>query len=450
MASLPAGGSPNSRCSFAVPRGPGRSGARSRVVRSTVRRLVILAFGSTALGLLIAVAAYSSFDNQGRTVLPIDGFVEKVASYPGGGAILATSLPKAGLYRLLPDGSLDPSFGVDGFVERHAMDFATQPDGKILVLNEGGDSDPVVTRLLSSGASDPSFGANGEVEVDFGGYRDVATSIAVGPGEKIVVSGSAKARPNGRRYPNRPAMARLRADGSPDRSFGGDGVATPRIPFPPPSFGPVGVAPDGTIVAIIYVGFHANWARMVRIESDGSLDRSFGGGGYVRIGGLFRAKPPLFPPLEEIDVLRDGRIMVGGEVSQFGDRGSTSWGVVTRRLPSGRRDRTYGGDGVVRTQFEGSFFPDGIVVRPDGAAVLGGHVIAQGRGSRLAIAGFEPNGQPDHRIGHGGRASVDFGENAFGHGIAIQPGGAVLAIGKINDGGDRRETIAARFEPRLP
>jgi uncharacterized delta-60 repeat protein len=436
----------------AMTQAAGERGPKSIELRSTALRFLALACGLAALGFLLAVAASGSFDDQGRTVLPIDGSVQKVASYPGGGAILGTSEGTSGdgLARVAADGSIDRSFGVDGFVERYFTDVTVLPSGKVLVVGPTGENyGPAVTRLLPNGAADPSFGHGGEVEVALAGNRKFsaeALAIASAPGGKIVVSGSVW--PGNRRYHRRAAMARLEADGSPDRSFGGDGVTAP-LPSPPPSFGPVGVAPDGTIVAIVYAGLHAHWTRMVRIESDGSLDRSFGAGGFVQIGGLY-VKPPVFPPLEEIAVLRDGRIVVGGTVTRTRGRKSSTWGIVARLLPSGRRDLAYGGDGVVRTHFEGSFYPDDIVVRPDGGAVLGGHVIARGRGSRLAIAGFEPNGRSDRRFGRAGRASVDFGEDAFGYGIALQPGGAILAFGEVNDGGDRQETIAARFEPRPP
>ena len=97
------------------------------------------------------------------------------------------------LRRLLPDGSLDPTFGVDGratpeprgylYVEMHA--------GRLLVA--GGISDPwgwrpYVMRLLENGDVDPSFGAGGRREIDLGmrvGIADVSVS-----GDRIFLSGT--------------------------------------------------------------------------------------------------------------------------------------------------------------------------------------------------------------------------------------------------------------------
>lgn len=84
--------------------------------------------------------------------------------------------------RLGPDGQLDPSFGGDGIVaidfgstaeEGHAV--ALQPDGKLVVAGSAG-SDMAVARLLPDGSLDPSFDLDGRRTVDFFGDRDVARS----------------------------------------------------------------------------------------------------------------------------------------------------------------------------------------------------------------------------------------------------------------------------------
>ena len=69
------------------------------------------------------------------------------------------------------------------------------------------------------------FGGDGIVTTDFAGQVDQANAVAVQPDGKIVVAGLATAR--------RPigadgdfALARYNADGTPDTSFGGDGIVT--------------------------------------------------------------------------------------------------------------------------------------------------------------------------------------------------------------------------------
>lgn len=411
-----------------------------------------------AIALAVFPSASLAIANPGnleaQRLIPIEASIEKAFPYPGGSTILATkygasadrqSFLAEGLYRLTADGSFDPSFGAGGFVEMPWSDVVVGPDGRIIVAGYGRSSVPVA-RLLPDGEVDPGFGQAGEVKVHLGTDREVeAHGIAIAPDGRIVISGKfeERSRPAWRSR-NRPAMARLRSDGSLDPSFGGDGTIEPEIREPPPAFGPVAFAPDGSIVAIVYAGQGARWSRLVRIEPDGSLDRSFGDHGYARVAGR-AAKPPIFAALEKVVLLRDGRIVMAGDVSRYlGDGEWVSWGVVRRLLASGRPDRSYGGDGVVRTHSKGSFFPEDIVVRPDGSAMLLGDRI-RGRDSDLAIAAFRPNGRPDPRYGHGGMAFADFCARVQSEALVFQPGGALIAFGDL-DGPDR--TIAARFEPR--
>jgi uncharacterized delta-60 repeat protein len=83
----------------------------------------------------------------------------------------AASAKKMAVWRFLPDGSPDPSFGSSGvFVET----FFTASEGASLVIGPGdsvivgGNASSTLTtlsawKLTSSGALDPSFGAAGRV-----------------------------------------------------------------------------------------------------------------------------------------------------------------------------------------------------------------------------------------------------------------------------------------------
>src|SRR5262245_56136753 len=94
---------------------------------------------------------------------------------------VGTLLLSAGAAAQLP-GDLDPSFGVGGklLVDFNgstdiAEDVAVQPDGKLVVVglsyinNDFSNEDFAVLRLMPDGTPDPSFGVNGRVTTDFPG-----------------------------------------------------------------------------------------------------------------------------------------------------------------------------------------------------------------------------------------------------------------------------------------
>jgi uncharacterized delta-60 repeat protein len=119
--------------------------------------------------------------------------------------------------RVLPSGTLDPSFGDRGFArvkigsKALATALALQPDGKILLSGNAFTNKPVVAtvRLLPSGALDPGFGNGGIAEQAV--YNGVNAIALQGDG-KIVLGATG------------PTAIRLNPDGTPDQLFGDGGV----------------------------------------------------------------------------------------------------------------------------------------------------------------------------------------------------------------------------------
>ena len=78
--------------------------------------------------------------------------------------------------RYLPDGSLDRTFGADGkvisdFGWRGAFALTLQPDGKLVAAGAqdiGNRPAFALGRYLPNGSLDPAFGVGGKVATDFG------------------------------------------------------------------------------------------------------------------------------------------------------------------------------------------------------------------------------------------------------------------------------------------
>lgn len=166
-----------------------------------------------------------SFGRSGRADVDLGhgaGHLEAVALQSDGSIVVAgwwdadhcdgpycTTVREAGLARLRPTGSADPSFGAEGVVQtwdEWIGDLAIQPDDHI-VAGAGGWS--AARRFEPDGAPDPAFGTGGYAEA-------LATSLAVDavalqPDGAILVVGG---RPE-------PSVIRYRPDGGLDRGFGG-------------------------------------------------------------------------------------------------------------------------------------------------------------------------------------------------------------------------------------
>ncbi|WP_240439559.1 calcium-binding protein [Streptomyces europaeiscabiei] len=183
-----------------------------------------------------------------------------------------------GLVRYLPDGSPDPAFGGgDGVVTTSlsdmpgvgatARDLALQPDGKIVMVGDVGQTsfDFALARYNPDGSLDTTFGGDGKVTTDLGGYN-WGEAVVVQSSGKIVASGW-----TGGRF----TLVRYNLDGSLDSGFGTGGVA-------PTDFGTgsavndLVVQPDDRIVA---GGTAGGDFALARFHANGTLDTGFGTNG---------------------------------------------------------------------------------------------------------------------------------------------------------------------------
>jgi uncharacterized delta-60 repeat protein len=197
------------------------------------------------------------------------------------GAVSGSSLFDIAVARLNPDGTRDTSFGGgDGVVyldlqgqQDEAADVAVDGAGRIVVAGRSwvvlGNSDAVVVRLLPDGSLDPSFGNQGVVVLDLRTNFDAAYGLALQADGALLVAGSYQ--------PSvlTPWLARLHPDGTRDRRFGRKGLVIPKVSG---AWYDVTVQPDGRIVTAGQV--LANLA-VARYLPNGKADGSFGAGGIA-------------------------------------------------------------------------------------------------------------------------------------------------------------------------
>lgn len=232
------------------------------------------------------------------------------------------------------------------------------------------------------GDLDQTFGTNGWAITSVGRSYSLVSAAEVQPDGKIVVAGLRNDHVARTRDDTFAAWRHL-PTGELDATFDGDGMA--RVPFAGPSSGAHAVAlePDGRVVLAGYVGKAMGVARLL---PDGSLDQSFGGGdGRTRI--------PLpessYAAVETVELLADGRILLGGATYQAGNRGS----AVVAITPEGELDPEFGAGGLVLMD-EG--FGD---LTLDDAGRM---VAATQRSSRFIVSRFGLDGSPDPMFGGDG------------------------------------------------
>lgn len=338
------------------------------------------------------------------------GFTAKGVLVAPDGRIVAVggSSTESFIAQVLADGTSDPSFGGTGTVTtslvHEARSVARQADGKLLIAGNSAppeENNFAVARWLDDGTLDPTFGDGGIANVNAGG-TDIAYQIVVQPDGKIVVGG---------RSDRRLALARLETGGTPDLTFGAQGVVRGDEQRGAESAFRMALQPDGKIV----VGGptdRSNGGGMAveRYDSDGVLDAGFGDGGRVVLN-LGRTST-----LYGVALQRDGKILVTGEGGP--DKTVPYRFPLLRLMADGTPDPAFGNGKPVFTDVHQDTSIYGIVVGPDGTIAVGGY----GTG---IFARFRTDGTLLRRFGVCGTAISEIATYA----LAQEPSGSVIVAG---------------------
>jgi uncharacterized delta-60 repeat protein len=325
-------------------------------------------------------------------------------------------------------GKVITDFGLTDIVRSVAI----QPDGKIVVA---GDTYDIVTafgqyalaRYNPDGSLDASFGSGGLVTSFFGGQGCAANAIALQPDGKIIVAGEETVNfIIGDSGDLDFAVARYNTDGSLDSTFGSGGVVTTDYFHLSDTATSVRLQPDGKIVAVgssEQSSTFFNFA-VVRYLPNGALDSGFGRQGKVftdlrRQNGEGAAAAVL---------QADGKIVTGGYA--FGGTGNDPF-VLVRYNSNGKVDSTFGRNGIMTINF-GRVLQStgGLAVQPDGKIVAVGSSSGESSADDFLISRILPTGQLDSSFGTGGKVTTSFGNlNGGSFATALQSDGKIVAVG---------------------
>ncbi len=431
----------------------------------------LLAGFVSCLGVLaLLIASPSSFAAAGgldpsfgtgglvRTTLATDTQAYSSALLPDGRLLVAgivwdsnTNLQRVLLARYEKTGALDASFGVNGSAMNQlianghnnsslANALAVQADGKIVVAGstqyDGRNWIPALARFNSDGNLDGTFGVQGVVTPPFSAKDSQHTSIALQTDGKIVAAGYGAGDTG---YLIR--VFRYNAEGSVDGSFGQGGVTEIAASVSGDNFvNGLAIQSDGKLVVAgaLTAASGANSGFLLRFNTDGSKDSSFGQNGIVNVSlGLSDLS------FNQLLLQTDGKFFVVGR----GQIAADYVFALARFNTNGSLDTSFGSVGLVTTVVGTHDSAYGVTVQPDGKMVVGGHSQVSGNGYVFALARYNANGTLDTHFGNGGLVRTPIGSiDDLIWSVSLAPDGMLLAVGNSQiDTDSNNQIVIARY-----
>ena len=307
----------------------------------------------------------TTFGTGGRQIVDVDGGSETLPTVllqadgkiviVGQRVVTGQSVRGIVLTRLNSNGSFDASFGTNGkvittFDSANKIAANLQADGKIVVVGNWSGSSFSAARFNADGTLDNSFGTNGVVQNNITGDTGVSYAAAFQSDGKIIVGGLIT---NSVSNTGDFVVFRYTANGAIDTTFGGIGYARVDFNNLRDAAQSLVVQPDGKIIAAGLATVAANLGNVfgiVRFNSDGSLDSTFGTAGKVSalpvnafIDQINDRYPTLLQP--------DGKIVVGRTRFINNNANDGKQSNIARFNANGSLDTTFGAGGqIVTTQ----------------------------------------------------------------------------------------------------
>ncbi len=297
------------------------------------------------------------------------------------------------LGRWLPDGSIDVSFGdqgflqitVDSFSELIVKKIAVQNDGKLLVLFDAYETgnftyDPYVARFLPDGTLDLTWNSTGMVHFNGNIGKIDINSIRIQPDQKVLLGGTFA-------YGDKVYIARLLPNGHYDPVFGINGTYKFDLGLQDEEIiYDLFVDYDGRILAAFSSDMNTHSTGVLRLTPDGDDDLSFDDDGLVLV-------PNSHNPTAYEDIIYAPRVVVqaNGRILLSTHRGANADFALYCFLSNGAPDPGFGVNGMSKQDIQGyNDFPTGMLLMPDGGIVQTG-ITSNGFDLDIALVRYLPN-----------------------------------------------------------
>ena len=292
------------------------------------------------------------------------------------------------------------------------------------------------------GMLDPSFDGDGRVTASLSPQGDGASAVAIQPDGKILVGGSTWINQH-----YHIALVRYNTDGSLDTSFNGSGYVITSLGGTLDTVTALAIRSDGKIVAAGYVNPPTGGGTrfvVLRYHSNGTLDTSFGVSGIATalIGFQSRGRA--------LAIQSDGKLVVVGDsaTSNYGDF------AAARFTADGSLDPLFGTGGTLWTSVGIGKSIDtarSVAIQPDGKIVVAGDTSYTDE--RLIVVRYNTDGSLDTSFDGDGILSTYVGSHrAGGRSVIIQPDGRLVVGGWVSNSFNRdfalvRLNMNGTFDP---
>lgn len=293
-----------------------------------------------------------------------------------------------------------------------------------LLLLGGGFVKPDLARA-ADGELDPSFGSGGIAQppgvwVTLP-YTSAGLAMIRQSDGKLVRAGGGDVS-DGRTF----RIVRYNSSGSLDTTFGGTGKVMTR--FTNVSFGEGNYATanalvqqtDGKLVAAGFAGKSGDAdLALARYNTDGTVDATFGSTGQ-RTTHLGSGNDIV----NAMVLQSDGKIVVAGSTTS----GASSAICLARYDAAGNLDASFGNGGIVIKPIGVQAAANAIVLQPDGKLIIAGSADAN-----LVLARYTTDGALDATFGVAGVVVTSIGSGAVANAVVLQSDGKVVAAGYALD-----------------
>jgi uncharacterized delta-60 repeat protein len=334
--------------------------------------------------------------------------------------------------------SLDQTFNTFGmsvlpanmsFLPQVNPKMVIQPDGKYVVagsINNGMFEDFLISRILPNGSFDLGFANSGIFQSSIMPYFNQCVGIDIQPDGKIVAAGIYNNSLN-----NEIFLVRLQSNGTLDTTFGTNGMATISLFANDEKVTDMKLLSSGKIALCGFV--QSDSAFVIRCNANGSLDNSFANNGSY----VFRHNGEN-TDIYALDELANNALLVAG--SNY--TSANYQDVFALKLTSnGLPDNTFGNNGVFMLNISGDYDEiHDIKILPSGEILLAGYSY-NGNNDGALVVKLTPNGAVVPSFGTNGYFNYCF-SNTPSRTFSLD----VQQNGKIVLGGEYADVVTGMYD----
>ena len=325
-----------------------------------------------------------------------------------------------------------------GILHDNINSVAIQSDQKIvgfgMTMGEGNfNFDLCIVRLLPDGSVDTSFGTNGYYTYDHAGESDFIYEGMILPDGRILACGAVSNSADDTEI----MLLRLNSDGTPDDTFGGgDGMAVHTINTGQDYANTMLLHSDGSIViagTTAVPGMLTTRGLIVKFNADGEVDTSYGFNGYSVLA--YGTENDVFQGLVEMP---DGGLMLVG----YSSFNFSNVGWICRVDASGDLDTTFGTLGHYIYDNASATFMD-IVYYATRYIVCGNRFLGT---EDIVLIAIEADGSISSNFGNSGEVVLDIDESDAANKILVDSQGGLIVVGSAGPSFFERNALALRLD----